>query len=802
MNNDKLVDSLEIWGFEDNYIIYGDGSIGSALSVSPVDVSCWEDDGVNSLSERLCQFLNALPEDIDVQYIQDICKGNDEILSAHEATRHKECSEISTALSAERLEGLRSLDSEGLIPSHRLTMVVRKSLPLKGKMRSQIFSKPKKFDEISETMLRNGIKSLEKDLLNIESNLKSLGVATTRMTVDEVLDKTYEQWNPTRGVSKPPFNSGDVRSSILYSDLGITEEGFDVGSMHHRIISLKTLPDRTFASMAQVLRDLPFDSRLFLSVHVPKQAKELESLQTQRRIAFSMVNGKQNGVRDIESNAKLDDIETLLEQMVAQGEKIFWVSLNILLRSKNLETLDHQVNQTLMKIRELSGAEGMHETLGAMEVFEELSFPNGRAKERAKRLKTSELADFLPIYGPWKGHNRPSILMRSRLGNLVGFDPFDKGLTNANQIVSGGSGSGKSFMTNILMLQMLKERPKIFIIDIGGSYRKLCSNLGGQYIPLGLEGDLAMNPFDLLEGETQPSSQKIKFLVSLIEIMTTEEGDGRLPRLWRAEIEDAIRRVYDSTDRPRLSDLKNDLGNHFDSEIKRLSRTMSQWVGDSAYGQFVDRPTTIELNRPLVCFDLKGLESNPDLQAACLFIITDFVWREVQADKVSKKFMIFDECWRLLESEAGGQFIGDVFRTFRKYFASAIAISQNIDDFAKSKIAAAILPNASTKWVLKQKGADQARLQEVLDLNKNEMALIESLHQERGKYSEAFLMCEDDRSLVAIESTPLEYWIATTDPRETSLIQRRLQERPEMTEWGCLQALSKEYPTGLMGKEV
>ena len=104
-------------------------------------------------------------------------------------------------------------------------------------------------------------------------------------------------------------------------------------------------------------------------------------------------------------------------------------------------------------------------------------------------------------------------------------------------------------MTNILMLQMLKERPKIFIIDIGGSYRKLCSNLGGQYIPLGLEGDLAMNPFDLLEGETQPSSQKIKFLVSLIEIMTTEEGDGRLPRLWRAEIEDAIRRVYDSTDR-------------------------------------------------------------------------------------------------------------------------------------------------------------------------------------------------------------------------------------------------------------
>jgi conjugal transfer ATP-binding protein TraC len=236
--------------------------------------------------------------------------------------------------------------------------------------------------------------------------------------------------------------------------------------------------------------------------------------------------------------------------------------------------------------------------------------------------------------------------------------------------------------------------------------------------------------------------------------------------------------------------------------IKRLSRTLGQWVGDSAYGSFVDRPTTIELNRPLVCFDLKGLDSNPDLQAACLFIITDFVWREVQADKTSKKFLIFDECWRLLENEAGSQFIGEVFRTFRKYYASAVAISQNIDDFASSRIASAILPNASTKWILKQKGADQARLQEVLALNTNEMALIESLRQERGKYSEAFLMCEDDRSLVAIESTPLEYWIATTDPRETSLIQRRLKENPGLTEWECLRALAREFPTGLMGKEV
>ncbi len=120
--------------------------------------------------------------------------------------------------------------------------------------------------------------------------------------------------------------------------------------------------------------------------------------------------------------------------------------------------------------------------------------------------------------------------------------------------------------------------------------------------------------------------------------------------------------------------------------------------------------TRAYLKLPLGCFDLKGMEALPDLQAICLFIITDFVWREVQADKTQMKFMIFDECWKLLENESGALFIAEVFRTFRKYMASAVAISQNIDDFAKSKVATAILPNASIKWILRQKGADQERL--------------------------------------------------------------------------------------------
>jgi conjugal transfer ATP-binding protein TraC len=571
--------------------------------------------------------------------------------------------------------------------------------------------------------------------------------------------------------------------------------------MYHRIISLKLLPEQTFATMARALRGLPFDSKLFLSIQVPDQQKELENLQLQRRLAFSMARGKKSGVSDIESEAKLQDLESLISELVAQGEKVFFVSLNILLRSQSEDELDEQVSETLMVLRELAGAEGMEESLAAFDIFSEFAIPNARAKERAKRIKTSNACDLLPIYGPWTGHESPRILLKSTQGSLVGFDPFSKDSTNYNQIVTGGSGSGKSFLTNVLLLQMLKENPKVFIVDIGGSYRKLSDNLSGQYIPFSLNASISINPFDLMEGELTPSSHKIKFLVGLVEMMTKEDGERRIGRLEQAEIEAAIETVYREK-APTLSSLKEVLLAHKDPLIQKYGKILAPWCGSSPFGKMVDHPTTISLERSIVSFDLKGLESVPDLQAVCLYIITDFVWREIQKDRSSMKFLIFDECWKLLENDAGASFIGEVFRTFRKYYASAIAISQNIDDFAKSKVAGAVLPNTSVKWVLMQKGADQNRLKEVLQLNDTEMSQVASLYQERGSMSQAFLMAEDKHSVVQIEPIPLEYWIATTDPRDLAAIEVFHKRNPDLDSLQVLTALSKQYPNGMLGQSL
>ena len=663
MNSTALADYLEIWGFEHDCVLFADSSLGFALEATPLDVSCASDETINNISDKLIQFFNGLPAGISIQFVQDIKGGNSEVIDAHENLAGDSNNDAATSLCKERAEKFRIMDVEGLLPRHSLKILVRRTPLTELVSKPKLFAKPKLYVDVADENLAREMKLLNQLKDNIVQGLQSIGLKVQVLHADDVLSHIYEQWNPVRPATFGNYDPEDIRSSLLFTDTAIYDKGFAMSDMHHRVISLKNLPDHTFSSMASVLRELPFDSRLFLTVAVPDQTKELESLQTQRRLAFSMARGKTSGVSDLESEAKLQDLESLLEQMIAQGEKVFHASLNVIVRSTNPDMLQDYVAQALSVIRNLSGAEAMEESHAAFSIFSELALPNARAKERSKRVKTSNLADLVPIYGPWAGFQKPAILLRSRAGSLLQFDPFDPGLANSNQLISGGSGSGKSFLTNILLLQMLKQNPKVYFVDIGGSYRKLCENLDGQYLDLGVSAGISINPFDLAVGETAVSSAKIKFLLGLIELIAKEDDETRLPKLERAEIEEAIQRVYEISSAPRLSDLQKLLLEHADISIRRYGRILGPWCGDTPFGRFIDQPTNINLDRPIVAFDLKGMESFPDMQAVCLFLITDLVWREIQKDRSSMKFLVFDECWKLLKNDSGLAFIEEVFRS-------------------------------------------------------------------------------------------------------------------------------------------
>lgn len=100
-----------------------------------------------------------------------------------------------------------------------------------------------------------------------------------------------------------------------------------------------------------------------------------------------------------------------------------------------------------------------------------------------------------------------------------------------------------------------------------------------------------------------------------------------------------------------------------------------------------------------------------------------------------------------------------------------------------------------------QQQSDSSRIQEVLGLNHNELGLVKSLYQEKGSYSEAFLLAQKDRAVVVVEATPLEYWIATTDPKDLGALERQQKETPEKSHIEILKILSARYPKGVAAFE-
>jgi len=795
---DALSEKLDIWGFEDGSLIFKDFSVGGILKLKPRDISCSTDEELNSLHGLMCDFLNGLPSGMSLQFVQGIEGTSDLAMENHKNSLVADANPLAGSLVDGRISRLQELNKAGDLPAQALYLIVRRpfqSNPVKRTPKILFWKKSSDADNVTAVALEQEVKSFRQLLVGIQQSLESIGVHSSVVSEADVFKMLFDQWNPEFPLEGVNFNKEDIRDELLLNDLIVSLKGFALGKVHHRVLSLKIMPDQTFASMAEKLRELPFNSKLLLTIDVLDQAKETAALETQRRITYAMYSGKK-GVSDLESQAKLRDIESLLARRVTGEEKIFSVALNIVLRDESEEKLESQVQDSLQKIRELSGAEGMVETYAAAPMFLEFSLPNARAKERSRKVNTSVLADFLPIYGDWQGHDVPRVLLRNRRGGLLCFDPFSPTLTNFNQIVSGGSGSGKSFLTNILISQLMKEDPKVFILDIGGSYKKMTENLDGQYVELGASSDLSLNPFDLNDRSEEAIDQKIKFMVSLVELMTKENEASGIGKLERSEIEQILNGMLKSDDEPRLTALRDRLLLDEEPVLQKMGKILGPWCGDSPYGKFVDQKTNLELKKKIVCFDLKGLESHPDLQAVCLFLITDLIWREVQKDRTSIKIVVFDECWRLLESESGSRFMGEVFRTFRKYRASAIAISQTMDDFSRSKVSQAILPNSSIKWILKQTGGNLPALKETLMLNSREIKLVESVTSKKGHFSEAFLIAGDDKNVVVVESTPLEYWLSTTDPMDLKLFDDEKNKNPEFSSVDLLKELAATYPKG------
>ena len=70
-----------------------------------------------------------------------------------------------------------------------------------------------------------------------------------------------------------------------------------------------------------------------------------------------------------------------------------------------------------------------------------------------------------------------------------------------------------------------------------------------------------------------------------------------------------------------------------------------------------------------------------------------------------KRILVVDEAWHLMKDENSASFLFGVAKRARKYWLGLTTITQDVDDFMKSKYGKPIISNSSLQFLLKQSPA-------------------------------------------------------------------------------------------------
>ncbi|HEX2034020.1 MAG TPA: hypothetical protein VHS99_07535, partial [Chloroflexota bacterium] len=240
---------------------------------------------------------------------------------------------------------------------------------------------------------------------------------------------------------------------------------------------------------------------LELSLHVqPLATAEMVKTLSHKLVQLQssrLLDARGGRLADPEREVAYDDVERLRDALQRGEERIFAVSLYLLLRAPSLTHLDELTGRIEATLDGLLAASRV--TLLEQDSGLRSCLPLGEDRLLVYRnLDTTSLATtfpFTPDALVMPGGVFYGIARHSQSPVIV--DPFDASLENANQVVIATSGAGKSYFTKVMALRHALVGVDFLVIDPEDEYRRLCLAVGGQEVALGATSPQRINPFDL-----------------------------------------------------------------------------------------------------------------------------------------------------------------------------------------------------------------------------------------------------------------------------------------------------------------
>jgi len=388
--------------------------------------------------------------------------------------------------------------------------------------------------------------------------------ASGTVDVDSLSERARRERDdlPRPIVEQIPY-AGDTSPvwSLLNDDLLIRRDHLRLGDRFVSVISLKELPDRTEPGILVPLLALNRERYLvYYRVDIPRAGVELAALRAKATLAagLKLENFLVKSDRtDPQANAVEKQSDAAMERIISSAQRIFGTTLQIVLYEESGAALEEGIQETLGALSRAHGLRGYRETYLLLEAYLSLIPGAPPLVERRRKTLTPVMVDMLPLWGFQSGEGKVPFLTPTN--GLVLYDPFDTGAQpNANILVTGTSGAGKSFAVSYLLSAYevacagRDERPPFtFILDNGASYRRYIElRPDGRYVAYSFEQPPGVQPFVWHDGSEDLDEHVSRLEWLLLDLLHVSEAEPERFERKKAAIEAALYKVYrDGVDR-------------------------------------------------------------------------------------------------------------------------------------------------------------------------------------------------------------------------------------------------------------
>jgi conjugation system TraG family ATPase len=541
--------------------------------------------------------------------------------------------------------------------------------------------------------------------------------------------------------------------------------------------------------------------------------------EVKRHLSFSTWS-KENSVSVAAKDA-------FMEEVKANDRRVVKAHYNLLVFHKNGDVADAYRSTAAASISKL----GFKPKLAAWdaETLFWSCIPGNIAEIGADNLATCFLEEATAIWNLETNYqddffHKNGIRLTDRMGRPCMVDPFftplEKGIiNNRNFMVVGPSGSGKSFTMNNMVYYLLSHGCHISLVDVGHSYKRLCTLMGGRYITYEEDNPINFNPFYVKN--FAPGEDMKDALANLLMALWKKDGErstkaeevtianlvheyyGWLRRQHEAgtELFPAFNSFYEFAQHEYPTIFRNNQGrSDKEFDLQNFLYVLRPYYRGGQYDYLLNSRTNIDLmDLPFVVYELDNIKDHPVLFPVTTIMIINTYVRKLFEVRNVLKMLIIEEAWKALAKDSFSQFLQWCSKTVRKHYGSLGVVTQEVDDLVGNAIVKdAIINNSPIKFLLDQSNYEKRfpEIMQTLGLSEKQANIILSINKGRNPnrppFKELALLLGDYTKVYGVEVSNVAHGTFTTERREVEEIQALADARFS----GNLEAAVKAWANG------